>query len=514
MAEFPTKRIVNLDEQSEPQSGDYIVTDNQTSGTKKTPASALAKAAEVDEIKDELSVLVTDETMQSSWSFSTSTNAGVLNTVRFSASICAEESNLESVSIKTRNEDSGSVSICLAEISGTSATIYAVIPITLHASPATNIEYINGVDFNYSDKVRANTIFGVWADHSVQVNFGTETVKSYATTTETPLNHTFSVSAQNNYNVAVAFKATVKVPIAQATTKVVVFGDSWTDIVNTTYTRWPVLINELDGFDVTSYGVTGSAISSHVADQVNNFLTASATADVFIMMGGINDYRGGTAYTSIVSAVQGYYASLHEAYPNARFIYLANNQLFYSQDQLKYFNKIIAELRRAGIECYTMYGWVYPNQYNTTDLLHVGNAGNKLIANNILSLLRGGTIATVLNFVNYTYVENGVTIGNFDVFEEWYDGLPKITIQGIASSTLAGKTFTKTLSASALYLGVSASYVVYPIQRNDRSKYITVYTPVSETLDSNKQITTFELTFVANSAGATYVTEGCPRWYA
>ena len=47
MAEFPTKRIINLDEQSEPQSGDYIVTDNQTSGTKKTPASALAKAADL-----------------------------------------------------------------------------------------------------------------------------------------------------------------------------------------------------------------------------------------------------------------------------------------------------------------------------------------------------------------------------------------------------------------------------------------------------------------------------------
>ena len=42
MAEFPTKRIINLDEQSAPQSGDYIVTDNQTNGTKKTPASALA----------------------------------------------------------------------------------------------------------------------------------------------------------------------------------------------------------------------------------------------------------------------------------------------------------------------------------------------------------------------------------------------------------------------------------------------------------------------------------------
>ena len=47
MAEFPTKRIINLGEQSEPQSGDYIVTDNQTSGTKKTPASALAKAADL-----------------------------------------------------------------------------------------------------------------------------------------------------------------------------------------------------------------------------------------------------------------------------------------------------------------------------------------------------------------------------------------------------------------------------------------------------------------------------------
>ena len=47
MAEFPTKRIINLGEQSEPQSGDYIVTDNQTSGTKKTPASALAKTADL-----------------------------------------------------------------------------------------------------------------------------------------------------------------------------------------------------------------------------------------------------------------------------------------------------------------------------------------------------------------------------------------------------------------------------------------------------------------------------------
>ncbi len=47
MAEFPTKRIINLGEQSEPQSGDYIVTDNQTNGTKKTPASALAKAADL-----------------------------------------------------------------------------------------------------------------------------------------------------------------------------------------------------------------------------------------------------------------------------------------------------------------------------------------------------------------------------------------------------------------------------------------------------------------------------------
>ena len=129
--------------------------------------------------------------------------------------------------------------------------------------------------------------------------------------------------------------------------KIVVFGDSWTDIVNTTYTRWPVIVNALDEFDVSSYGVTGSNISTSITSQIASFTSDNIeNVDTFILMGGINDYRGNVTIASIVSAVQSIHSTLIAAYPNARFIYIANNQLYFSEHQLNYFFLTTIEIAR------------------------------------------------------------------------------------------------------------------------------------------------------------------------
>lgn len=275
-----------------------------------------------------------------------------------------------------------------------------------------------------------------------------------------------------------------------------VFGDSWTDIVHTGWTRWPVVLGKMPGFEVVSYGLTGSNITGtatgHVNDQFSAFWTEQPqNVDTIILMGGLNDYRGGVAYTNLVTSITTFNNYSKCLYPSARFIYIANNQLYYTGDQIKFFNNIVRELNNAGIEAYTSFAWFPPTQYDD-DFMHAGNIGNICIANNIANILRGGEVKRVDNkyYIEF-FNDSSQRIGQFVMYETWDGSNPIQRVTGLFTSGMSSQTKTKTIDTKSAF--VSAPFSIHAPYYSSNGDEVIITSPSSDNVDSSKQCKSFDL---------------------
>lgn len=237
--------------------------------------------------------------------------------------------------------------------------------------------------------------------------------------------------------------------------KVVVLGDSWSDNDpdHTTYTKWTTLLERDGNYKTFVYAQNGSSISGdtpnyglngNVEGQMQQLESDGLkNIDYVIIFGGINDFRGTVSNPYVYNKIASFYSRLNAMFPTARIIYIANNQIYITQQQLTYFHEIVDYLRTwVGMEAYTTFGWVSPGHY-LSDHVHVDDYGYKDLYANILSILNGGCINTMKTYFKYNSATTTV-----EIWEDWINERPKYSAKLTASSSDLGNTITLTLDAN------------------------------------------------------------------
>lgn len=248
---------------------------------------------------------------------------------------------------------------------------------------------------------------------------------------------------------------------------IVIMGDSWSDTnpEHTPYTKWPVLLARDSDYNIFNYAQNGALISGNdpnynvdgnLLGQVEYFLTQNiAHVDTFIIMGGINDFRGGVASGYVSQRIQLTEQRLRLNYPNARIIYIANHQIFVTHEQIEYFNTVLDYVHRiVGIEAYTTFGWINPTNY-IEDYVHPNNAGYVSIVANIKSILNGGAPYTVKSTHTFGTVADGFTM---DVVEEWLNNAPSYRIKATLYTAGFNRLYTFDFSNTNNYFIASVPF--------------------------------------------------------
>lgn len=242
--------------------------------------------------------------------------------------------------------------------------------------------------------------------------------------------------------------------------KIVVLGDSWSDNDpnHTTYTKWTSLLNADGRYKVIVYAQNGSSISGNtpnyglngnVAGQVERLESDNITnVDSIILFGGINDFRNGVTAQTVYNKIEEFYNELNELYPTARIIYVSNNQIYITQQQLDFFRDIHDYTRTViGMESYDTFGWVKADHY-IDDYVHVNDYGYKDIYANMLAILEGGNIHTVLNKHTVSVSDGGGgAVAVLDIWERFIDGTPEYIFKLNAYSSALGNSYDLQLSA-------------------------------------------------------------------
>ena len=242
--------------------------------------------------------------------------------------------------------------------------------------------------------------------------------------------------------------------------KIVVLGDSWSDNDpnHTTYTKWTSLLSADGRYKVIVYAQNGSSVSGNtpnyglngnVAGQVERLKSDNITnVDSVILFGGINDFRNGVTAQTVYNKIEEFYNELNELYPTARIIYVSNNQIYITQQQLDFFRDIHDYTRTViGMESYDTFGWVKADHY-IDDYVHVNDYGYKDIYANMLAILEGGNIHTVLNKHTVSVSDGGGgAVAVLDIWERFIDGLPEYIFKLNAYSSALGNSYDLQLSA-------------------------------------------------------------------
>lgn len=318
--------------------------------------------------------------------------------------------------------------------------------------------------------------FSVASDKTVNVNYFDDTFTGIGTAQFTEGYYDISdMPADSAYiafwfsgNDITAFASTIKIIYgALNREKIVVFGDSWSDDDpdHTSYTKWTALLKENPKYNVKVYAQNGSYITGdtpnygqngNVAGQIEQFNTDGvANVDTFIIFGGINDFRGDVSSDDLSSKLSSIVSSLRSSFPKARFIYLANHQIFITKEQLDYFHKVVNYCRHTiGIEAFVTFGWINASHY-ISDMVHPDNAGYKSLFANIMSILNGGSPYYVTNTLAKTV---GSTY-SFAISERWVDGIPVYYTRGTLYTGGLNNTYTFTTTNTDHYLCASIPFV-------------------------------------------------------
>ena len=239
--------------------------------------------------------------------------------------------------------------------------------------------------------------------------------------------------------------------------RVLVLGDSWsdTDPTHTEYKKWPVILTETGRYEVINYAQNGSLISGdtpnfglngNVAGQMQKMASDNVQdIDIVILFGGINDFRGTVSNPYVYNKIQEFVTTLRARFSDARIVYISNNQLYITQQQMDYFAEICDYVRNIiGIEAFNTFGWCYPGYY-LNDFVHVNNDGYRALAMNIMSILEGGSI----NRVKIKYKYNPSSAITVNLRETWEGGTPHYSCNMSVSSSGLGQTFDIPFDASS-----------------------------------------------------------------
>ncbi len=185
---------------------------------------------------------------------------------------------------------------------------------------------------------------------------------------------------------------------------IVIIGDSWSEPYSarhsTTWTRW---LGDYTKADIHNYARGGSTVSGSPGNwnfngnfrgQVDAVIADTSfthsKVGLIIIEGGVNDYRGGLSYNTVVDSFNSHISRLHAEFPKARIICVLNHEVLISDEQYRYMHTVQFSLSKVA-ECYTTFDWLlYPGEYNTTDYVHPNENGYKTFLQDMLAIMYGG----------------------------------------------------------------------------------------------------------------------------
>lgn len=185
---------------------------------------------------------------------------------------------------------------------------------------------------------------------------------------------------------------------------IIIIGDSWSDTrpEATTYIKWPVIFEQYVKCSLHNYARNGSSINGADNFAENGTFggqVAAAIADtnynhdnvkLIIIMGGLNDYRGNTSYSTVGTAFDNIVSRLKTEFENARIIFFVNYQTLISAQQFSFIYRLTGHAQSIGIPAYNMINWFLVSDF-ISDYCHPNNNGYKAIASNVIACCFGGS---------------------------------------------------------------------------------------------------------------------------
>lgn len=243
-------------------------------------------------------------------------------------------------------------------------------------------------------------------------------------------------------------------------TEFIVIGDSWsdTDPSTTTYIKWPMTFQQYTRMNIHNYARNGASVVGSTPDpgksgnflgQVNKAIGDTSfdhsRVELIVIMGGVNDYRSGRAFSEVADAWVGHIASLTAAFPKARIVSFLNYQIFLSRNEWNWTNlakRIIRE--RSGCPVHSMIGWVSGSQF-IEDKVHPNDAGYRQLCSNMIACCFGGNPVFVSTTIRKTVAGSDGASMDFIITEHFAEDAMIRTIQTINTGVSSEQTFTFSL---------------------------------------------------------------------
>lgn len=187
--------------------------------------------------------------------------------------------------------------------------------------------------------------------------------------------------------------------IADGLTEFVVIGDSWSD---SSTSVWVNKATEMLHLNVHNYAVSGAGFVKPDNKLMSSQVTALENDDTFdknkvkyvVVEGGVNDYfLNNVAYNDLRDAVINLLLDVKSICPNAKILLVTNFVYPYGKVQGGYFERLAREVSATNLcTVYNMDGTMGYEVINQTNYYHLTNAGQYMMATNIVACLTGGEL--------------------------------------------------------------------------------------------------------------------------
>ena len=240
---------------------------------------------------------------------------------------------------------------------------------------------------------------------------------------------------------------------AKDLTEMVVLGDSWSDL-NVANVVWPTksaALLHLNLHDYASSGAgfvkpTNNLISSQVTALENDTSYSKLKVKYVVIMGGVNDYYlNNVDYSDLKPAIMSVISDVKALCPNAKILFTNNFVYPYNYQQSLYWERMFRELSAENLcSLYNMDGAFSYDVMNTSNYYHLTNAGQCMLATNIVSMLEGGDIIEFPIKVPITSTEfngyyNVKRVGNtviMTVHGKFTSGYTSVTLTGLTGNNV------------------------------------------------------------------------------
>lgn len=181
--------------------------------------------------------------------------------------------------------------------------------------------------------------------------------------------------------------------------KLVVFGDSWSDL-SVTDAIWSNNVANTLNLELLNYAVNGATFVSNqnklISSQIQTFRESSvikSEVKYIVILGGINDYKNDITTNLLQSAISSCVTQLQTLCPNAKILYVSNCEYPYTFAQSEYWSDVHNFLTgTVQISTLNLDGIIGNNLYNNANYYHLTQAGQKWMAKQIVASLTGGKV--------------------------------------------------------------------------------------------------------------------------